>query len=48
MEFSSEKSLVLFGDGSFVNKKGAAVPGKSVIYVSGLALETKLNHGYTQ
>lgn len=48
MEFSSEKSLVLFEGGNSVHKKGAAVPDKSIIYVSGLTLETKLNHGHTQ
>ena len=48
MEFSSEKLLVLFKDGNSVHKKGAAVPDKSIIYVSGLTLETKLNHGHTQ
>lgn len=48
IEFSSEKSLVLFEGGNSVNKKGAVVPDQFLIYVSGLTLETKLNPGHIQ
>lgn len=48
IEFSTGKSLILFEAGNSINKRGVALPDKSMFYISGLTLESELNRGHTQ